>query len=297
MKTGFTLFLAASLLVTVTGTPVASAASKDRIMSQWNAERQAVALLESQLAARGQGITPAQREDIARLESQWASRLAAELTGRESSGIRLETDHLESDSAAKNIQFYPAQEVLALQAALTARARLVNAQTGYISVHRGGPDGPFLGFLTADKIVPTRAAATKYAITSPNLPVTQIDVADAPLRMSVAAGPLGEYIGPSKGAFHFARHVPTGELEAGPRWSPELHAFVMTSVFSLNPVSSEITVRWTNPNGDAPRTVIAFARKRVFYTGDVSGLAKDAEVVAFNWVETRTTDGYITCYS
>ncbi|KAJ6595518.1 hypothetical protein DFH09DRAFT_142161 [Mycena vulgaris] len=65
----------------------------------------------------------------------------------------------------------------------------------------------------------------------------------------------------------------------------------MTSVFSLNPKSSEITVHWTNPNGESPRTVIVVARGRVFYTGDVSvfktTLNAGTHVVAFNWVEIR----------
>lgn len=79
MKIGFTIFLAASLLVIVIGKPVVSQSSAEKSLSRWDAERQAVALLESQLAAHGQGIAPAQPNDIVQLESQWALRLAAPL--------------------------------------------------------------------------------------------------------------------------------------------------------------------------------------------------------------------------
>ncbi|KAJ7701076.1 hypothetical protein B0H17DRAFT_1195372 [Mycena rosella] len=60
----------------------------------------------------------------------------------------------------------------------------------------------------------------------------------------------------------------------------------MTSVFSLNPTSREITVRWTNPHSDSPRTVMVLAQNRVFSTGDASVLAKYAEVVQPNAMDT-----------
>jgi len=141
--------------------------------------------------------------------------------------------------------------------------------------------------------------ATKYTIAESDRAVMHIDVANSFLRLCVAGDPFGESIGPGMKAFHLSRHVPVlpgdvGQPEAGPRWSPELNAFIMTSAFSLNCESKEITVYWVNSDGDSPRTLIAFARQRVFYTGDTGDVSafevagSGAEVVAFNWIEIRT---------
>ncbi|KAJ7104395.1 hypothetical protein B0H15DRAFT_942389 [Mycena belliarum] len=282
MKTGSTLVLTAHFLALVARTPFVNAGLDKAVISQWDAERQAVALLDSKFAAQGQGVASARPGDIMRLKSQWKSRLSAERL----LGPVWDLDTEEFIRKIRRPQ-YTTQQGVTSQAPLEASSRLANAKLGYISVHSGGPNGPFLGFLDADKIVPTRTAATKYAIAAPHLSATQIDVADAPLRMCVAVGPLGESLGRNKAAFHSARHIPTGAPDTGPRWSPTLNTFVMTSVFALDPASREITVHWTNPNGDMPRTVIALARERVFFTGDASAFAEDAEVVAFNWVEFR----------
>ncbi|KAF7336174.1 hypothetical protein MVEN_02164900 [Mycena venus] len=151
-------------------------------------------------------------------------------------------------------------------------------QTGYISVHQNNSHGPFIGFLAANKLVETRMEATKYSIAEPDRP-------------------FGESIGPAMKAFHLARHAPRGTFDDGPRWSAELNAFILTSAFSLNPESKEITVHWVNPHGDSPHTMIALTlvqqQRRVFYTGDVSafegvvGAGSSVELAAFNWVEIR----------
>ncbi|KAJ7785286.1 hypothetical protein DFH07DRAFT_948360 [Mycena maculata] len=254
MKLGLAIFLAATLLqvATVTGTQVAKAEFKTlpERLVSQWATERLAALLEVQLAA--QAVAPAQHDDIEHLESQWAAQQAA-------------SELLDTDSIPRG-------------------------QSGYISVHLGGSYGPIAGFLATNKIVETWTEATKYHIEEPDLPVTQIDVADLGLRMCVAVGPFGENIGPSMPAFHHARHAPSVQVEAGPHWSKELHAFIMTSVFSLDPESKEITVRWINPEGDSPRTVIAMAHERVFYTGDMAAFERQAgiaEVVAFRWVEMR----------
>ncbi|KAJ7185283.1 hypothetical protein C8R46DRAFT_1185067 [Mycena filopes] len=214
---------------------------------------------------------PAQKGDIARLEAQWRTRL-------------------------------PQQQPFPLTSPDIDVSR---PRTGHISVHRNTAHGPFLGFLTANKIVQSALEATNYTITIPlsaNPPraaVTHdIDVADSSrFQMCVAVGPLGASLGPALWAFHFARHaervdVTEGEEGREPRWAPDLNTFVMTSVFALDPESSEITVRWRNPDGEYPQTTIALAHERVFYTGDMSAFRKvvgrrksTVQVVAFNWVE------------
>jgi hypothetical protein len=92
----------------------------------------------------------------------------------------------------------------------------------------------------------------KYTIAEPDRSATHIDVADSSQRMCVAVGPFGEFIGPSLKAFHLARHAPKGKtpspalektridstcnidkVEAGPHWSLELNAFIMTSAVRL----------------------------------------------------------------
>ncbi|KAF7345339.1 hypothetical protein MSAN_01910800 [Mycena sanguinolenta] len=258
MKTGFTFVFVAGLLLTVSGTPVGSDTPK--MVSHWAAERQAVALREAR-SAKAKVLAPAQREDIARLESQWA--------GRET---RLALD-----------DFLQSQQPLLYAS---------RPQTGYISVHRGDSHGAFIGFLAANKIVETRDKAPIYTIAEPDRSITHIDVANSPFQLCVSAGPFGESIGPSMNAFHLSRHAPNGKSEAGPRWSPELNAFIMTSAFSLNRESTEITVHWVNPDGDSPRTMIAVAQHQVFYTGDLSAFEKvtgsGVELVAFNWIESRS---------
>ncbi|KAJ7512966.1 hypothetical protein B0H11DRAFT_1948206 [Mycena galericulata] len=256
MKTGSTIVWITTLIATIAGAPAKQTfleTSIEPIVSQWAAERQAVAFLKAQLVAQGQTIAPAQPKDIERLKSQWETHKVM-------------------------AQFEEIQQ-----------ASMKPPSQGYISVHRGSLHGPLVGFLAADKIVDTWMEATKYSIAERGLPVTQIDVADSAFRMCVAVGPLGESIGPSMAAFHHARHVPSGQPEAGPRWSKELHTFIMTSVFSLNVNSKELTIHWINPNGDSPRTMIVMAHQRVFYTGDITAfehaLGSPALVVAFRWVE------------
>ncbi|KAJ7119946.1 hypothetical protein C8R43DRAFT_1152180 [Mycena crocata] len=201
---------------------------------------------------RGETFAPAERRDIQQLESRWNAGL---LTAQQPSVLP---------------EFF--------------------AQQG-ISVHRGDSHGPFIGFLAANKIVKNRKAATKYSIAEPHLPSTQIDVLGTSLQMCVAVGPFGEYIGPSVSAFHFARHAPAGagKSAVGPHWVEDLQAFVMTSAFSLNQESREISVQWINPDAASPRTMIAMAYDRVFYTGDIAAfeqvLGSKPEIVAFNWVE------------
>ncbi|KAJ7796934.1 hypothetical protein B0H14DRAFT_3874609 [Mycena olivaceomarginata] len=270
MKITLVLVACASFLLTVSGSPVANAGSNSsRIAyaSRWAAELQALSLAEAAgLAPKGRrGTAPAHREDIARLESQWAERATAE------EGF----PHLPNDVSRD-------------QRPLVETSR---PQSGYISVHRGNSHGPFLGFLATNKVFETRTDAIAYSIAEPESSVTHINVVDSSLQMCVAAGPFGEFIGPSTKAFHLPRHAPGGN-EKGPRWSPELNTFILTSAFSLNPDSKEITVHWVNPDGDSPPTTIALADERVFYTGDVSAFEEvvggsDVEVVAFNWVEMR----------
>ncbi|KAJ7255807.1 hypothetical protein B0H12DRAFT_1112927 [Mycena haematopus] len=201
--------------------------------------------------------SPAQREDIARLEAQWAGR------------------------ATRN-DFSQLQQPLAYPS---------RPQSGYISVHRGDSHGSFLGFLAVNMVVETREEATTYTIAEPDHFITHIDVTDSSFQLCVSAGPFGEFIGPSMNAFHLSRHAPKRKPEAGLFWSSELNAFIITSAFSLNRDSKEITVHWVNPDGEFPHTMIAVAEHRVFYTGNVSAFEEVAgsgvEMVAFNWVETR----------
>ncbi|KAJ7064667.1 hypothetical protein C8F01DRAFT_771506 [Mycena amicta] len=229
------------------------------MVSRWIEERRAVDLRESNSAAQGErGGVSAQREDIARLRSQWEQAAAQPDTQ-----VRL----------------------------TTTTPVLTGPSRGLISVHNATRDGPFLGFLAANKLVRARDSATIYSIEDPAEPLTHIDVINSNLSLCIAVGPFGESLGPSKQDFHFSRHAASGTQEAGPHWNTPLHTYIQTSVFSVNAESREIIAHWANPDGDSLQVVIAHAIDRVFYTGDISAfervLGKKTDVVAFNWAELR----------
>ncbi|KAJ7136575.1 hypothetical protein C8R44DRAFT_948102 [Mycena epipterygia] len=226
---------------------------------------------------------------------------------------------LESQTARTGISHAPAgsENIVGLESQEPSGApKYEEVLNGYIAVHRIAPSrpglGPFVGFLSANKIAGSRAEATRYTVADPARSGTHIAVADGSGRMGVAVGPFGPTLGPSQKSFHFARHVPAGtsstpyrrkkdeerkrlitgnaDADAVLRWSPDLNSFVMTDVFALNHGTAEITVGWVNPDGESLCTFTVLSHNRIFYTGD-AGLAvfededeRGAEVVGLYWV-------------
>ncbi|KAJ6624268.1 hypothetical protein B0H10DRAFT_2212991 [Mycena sp. CBHHK59/15] len=170
----------------------------------------------------------------------------------------------------------------------------------HIRTRRGDPRPP-RRFLSTNKVVWTIADATKYAIAGGlDEPRLRIDVAGSgALQLCVAAGLYGEFLGHGKKAFHHARHTRGTHLGQRPvssiarkagelGWAKDLNTMVQTSAFSVDSRTKEIEVHWANPDGSSPRTFIAMARHRVFFTGDLAAFEK-------NWVRvlnSRPLDGW-----
>ncbi|KAJ6615131.1 hypothetical protein B0H10DRAFT_86401 [Mycena sp. CBHHK59/15] len=203
--------------------------------------------------------------------------------------------------AIRNPQ-HPAPPQPAVGQAVMGPAHLSPRSIGYISVHVEGIHGPRVGFLSTNKVVWTIADATKYAIAGGlDEPRLRIDVAGSgALQLCVAAGLYGEFLGHGKKAFHHARHTRGTHLGQRPvssiarkagelGWAKDLNTMVQTSAFSVDSRTKEIEVHWANPDGSSPRTFIAMARHRVFFTGDLAAFEKElgssAELASFRWVE------------
>ncbi|KAF7317683.1 hypothetical protein MKEN_00856000 [Mycena kentingensis (nom. inval.)] len=254
MKTTLVFSTALALSSIAAASPVSDASSGSR-WAKAREQQQAEELREATLLGHSVSV-PAQHQDVARLQIQW--------------------------DAIPQTPFLSESERL---------PELVGPSRGHISVHAGDASGPFIGFLSVNKIVPELENATLYSVLDPGASLTEIEVYDANLTLAIAVGPFGESLGVGKQDFHLSRHAASGTSEAGPQWNTPLHTYVQTSVFSFDTISREITAHWENPDGEILAVVIAQAHDRIFYTGDMvefeAVLGRKTSVVAFNWIELR----------
>ncbi|KAH9925015.1 uncharacterized protein BXZ73DRAFT_103393 [Epithele typhae] len=159
------------------------------------------------------------------------------------------------------------------------------SQSGSIGVYAAG--GQFVGYIGAYGIttVPpgsgTASAAWtySYAMPDPASSVVELNRLGTPFRLSAVAIRSGPQVtlGPGNTIYLQLQNsratTPAGSPLSTYVYDTYAIGYAQTTVFSVDPSTGLVTVKWVNPDGSMPTTYLAVSGMGLYVTGDLSALA------------------------
>ncbi|EIN06211.1 hypothetical protein PUNSTDRAFT_136999 [Punctularia strigosozonata HHB-11173 SS5] len=140
-------------------------------------------------------------------------------------------------------------------------------------------DGVPLGYLGAYGVT-NLASAWTFTYTEPEIAtnVVQLPHPGTPYRLSGVAIRSGSQVtlGPGNTIYlelqNTRASTPAGSTTPTYVYDTYAIGYAQTTIFSVDPATGKVTVKWVNPDGSTPTTYLAVSGTGIYVTGDVSAL-------------------------
>lgn len=167
-------------------------------------------------------------------------------------------------------------------------------QTGFVGIYPAGTtttpakrDAQPLGYIGAYGVTSqlgdgsSAADAWRYSFTEPNplTAVVELNHPSTPYRLSGVAIRSGAQatLGPGNAYYlelqNTRAHTPAGSASSTYVYDTYAIGYAQTTIFSVDPYTGKLTVKWVNPDGSTPKTYIAMSGNNIYVTGDMVALA------------------------